>query len=256
MHLTSPVEPAPLGDRRRKRSRIGSALLCVLLPFACGACVFNADHRCSANQEYQVQGMAEVCVCDARSYWTAKGCIPCNGDHEVPGVSGCLCAAGYGRSPATGICTACAADEIAGPNGCECKAGYGHATAAAVCTEIVSGQGALCNAQKPCADPVYSYCDVKAGTGTCAAPPTDAGSGGATAPKTTTSNIGTTCTSDADCAGGDATYCDTFQNNNKCLIKDCNLAQDNCPTGYACCNLPALAPIFPVLCVAQGACPL
>jgi hypothetical protein len=60
------------------------------------------------------------------------------------------------------------------------------------------------------------------------------------------------CTSAADCAGTEATYCDTFVTMG-CLVEGCNLEVDDCYTGYECCDLSAFGIPLP-LCIEEGQC--
>ncbi|MEO8180532.1 MAG: hypothetical protein ABI895_16985 [Deltaproteobacteria bacterium] len=67
--------------------------------------------------------------------------------------------------------------------------------------------------------------------------------------------VGTQCTSDADCAGFAADYCESLFSKT-CLVKNCTLTPDNCFQGFECCSLSSI-PGFesvPPLCVAQGLC--
>jgi hypothetical protein len=66
------------------------------------------------------------------------------------------------------------------------------------------------------------------------------------------SAIGKPCTSHADCAGTDATYCDTFKTMG-CLVEGCNLANDDCPAAFECCDL-SLFGIANPLCLHEGDC--
>lgn len=48
--------------------------------------------------------------------------------------------------------------------------------------------------------------------------------------------LGVPCTSDADCAGSEATFCDTLITRS-CLVQDCELEGSDCPPGYECQDL-------------------
>ncbi len=96
----------------------------------------------------------------------------------------------------------------------------------------------------------------------------------------TPSGLGMSCASAADCAGLDATFCDTFlakiclvegceiggdpcpvgydcqdlsmigAAGNVCVPASCDLAADDCPSGFTCCE--ASIPGFPAVCLAAG----
>lgn len=60
------------------------------------------------------------------------------------------------------------------------------------------------------------------------------------------------CTSDADCAGFEASFCDTFVTGT-CLVPNCTLApNDSCFVGKECCDLSSFG--LSTLCIAAGAC--
>jgi hypothetical protein len=65
--------------------------------------------------------------------------------------------------------------------------------------------------------------------------------------------IGTPCSSHADCASFDATYCESFQSH-QCLIEGCAVSPDDCPTDYECCDLSSFG-LENTLCVPDGQCP-
>ncbi len=63
---------------------------------------------------------------------------------------------------------------------------------------------------------------------------------------------GEPCASDADCADGEATFCET-QFSNVCLVSDCEAS--GCFEGYTCCDLTSLG-LGASLCVPEGECPV
>ena len=168
------------------------------------------------------------CVCEPQSATTATGCQPC-GAHEVPGATGCVCEAGYVK-PEGGVC------ELA-----------------------PMGLGTACETSAQCTDAAYGQCvNGSDGKGYCTnacTSPEDCTGGyacdGAVCRKPP-EGLGKSCTSDAECAGTEATYCDTFQSHS-CLVQGCSLAPDNCFTGWECCDLSAFGVLQP-LCIPQGAC--
>jgi hypothetical protein len=61
------------------------------------------------------------------------------------------------------------------------------------------------------------------------------------------------CTSNADCAGLEASFCDTFVSHT-CLVQGCTTSPDNCFTGKECCDFTTMVPEWGTLCIAAGAC--
>ena len=199
-----------------------------------GACVYDADNICGPGQESSSDGT--VCVCAEGSAWTEQGCVPC-GDNENPGSEGCVCAEGYSRAVPGGAC-----EPVPEGQGLECD------TEGASCTDptfdhcqVVSGTTGYCTSTG-CAsseDCEGGYaCDLSASPSVCQRPPI-----GLSAP----------CQSDADCAGNEATYCDTFQTQS-CLVMGCSIDPDDCFEGWECCDLTGFGVPAP-FCVAEGECP-
>jgi hypothetical protein len=139
-------------------------------------------------------------------------------------------------------------------------------TATGECEPAIKGQGAPCDATNPtsCSDPEFNYCQAGAnGSGYCTktgcASTDDCSNGYACDLAVTPSvcrrppvGLSMSCTSDADCAGTEATYCDTFQTHS-CLVQGCSVAPDNCFTGWDCCDLSAFGVPQPI-CIPEGAC--
>jgi hypothetical protein len=68
--------------------------------------------------------------------------------------------------------------------------------------------------------------------------------------------VGTPCTSDADCAGFDADYCELAVSKT-CLVQHCTVSPNSCFTGRDCCDF-SHTPGFeslPTLCLQAGLCP-
>ncbi len=63
---------------------------------------------------------------------------------------------------------------------------------------------------------------------------------------------GETCASDGDCAGGEATYCETMLIE-QCLVRGCS--EGTCFPGWECCDLSSLG-FDDTLCVPEGRCPV
>ncbi|HET7540383.1 MAG TPA: hypothetical protein VFK05_10950 [Polyangiaceae bacterium] len=139
----------------------------------------------------------------------------------------CVCDA-TSAPTATG-CEPCGDNEVPGAMGCECKPGFTK-PAGGVCEAVIE-----CAKPEDC--PEGYACDLEVTPGLCRKPPT---------------GLGMSCTSNADCAGTEATYCDTFQSHS-CLVQGCSLTPDNCFTGFECCDLSAFGVAQP-LCIPDGAC--
>ena len=190
-------------------------------------CVLDPDDRCGPNQ-VAWEG-DERCVCAPGSAYTPDGCVPC-GEHEVVTPTGCSCDTGFSR----------------GGDG--------------VCAEVVGGIGTACTTDAECANPAYPHCQTSPGGNYCTSLNCEAGCDAdfscnlAASPsyclRPPTGN-GNACTSDADCAGKDANYCELFVSHT-CLVNNCTASPDSCFTGSECCEFPG-TPI-PSLCLAEGLC--
>ena len=218
--------------RPRLRYR-GAAAFFALLGVLPSACVYDASDRCGPNQ---VMYKDLRCICDEQSAPNATntGCEVCSGD-EVPSATGCVCKPGYARPDAAGEC------------------------------ELVpTGLGAACDVTAPCCDAEFSHCEAGTdGSGYCTSTgctSADECTGGYACDATVTPSVcrrppvglGTSCASAADCAGTEATYCDTFKTHS-CQVEGCSLAPNDCFSGFECCDLSAFNVPQP-LCVAQGEC--
>lgn len=218
-----------INDRLRVRPGAANkrrALWSALAVVAAG-CVLDTDDRCGPNQ-VAFEG-DERCVCAPGSAYTPDGCVPC-GSNEVESPTGCICEVGFTR----------------GDDG--------------ACAEVSGGIGTLCTTDAECLNPTYPHCQASPGGSYCTAQNCDAGCDGGFAcnlagspsycqrPST---GVGVPCTSDADCAGNDANYCELFVSRT-CLVRDCSVAPESCFTGSECCSFPG-TPI-PNLCLAEGLC--
>lgn len=211
----------------RLRAWFGAAGL-GLLAQAFTGCLYDADTRCG-------EGMGEFdeannrCVCPEGSVYTEAGCVTC-GEHEV-----------------------------ASPSGCNCEEGYSRPSADAPCAETPSGLGADCDpAASTCAAP-FDHCEAGSNGGYCTSSCTtsDDCEGGyacnaASICQRPPVGLGTPCETAEDCAGTEATYCDTFVAHS-CQVQGCQLEPDNCFSGFECCDLTAFGVPEP-LCIPQGAC--
>lgn len=229
---------AQLPSIAKNRGRAGrsSKAIAVLWGLMVGtplACTYDPDDPCGPNEEMYGDGLR--CVCVAGAALTPTGCVMC-GANEEPGAASCECVAGY-RRPAGG-----------GP-----------------CEEApTSGPGTPCDDAAPCLDPLASHCQPSAsGSGycttvDCAETPCVDGYG---CDESVSPSVcvraplgqGMSCSSDADCAGTEATFCDTVESDS-CLVRGCSVAPDDCFVGWSCCDLSNLG-LRETICVPDGACP-
>jgi hypothetical protein len=221
------IKAGAFGTARRWRALILPGAIAVVW----SGCVIDASNRCGPNE--MVSGEIEVCVCVPNAVYTAKGCVPC-GTNEVPGATACECATGFARDTA------------------------------GVCQPVPAGLGTACSASMPCTDATYNHCATSAnGDGYCTtsgcASNTDCSGGYACNTGATPAycqrppvGAGMSCTSNADCAGTEATYCDTFVQH-ACLVQGCTVTPNNCFSGTECCDLTSVGIPMPI-CIPQGAC--
>jgi hypothetical protein len=196
-------------------------------------CLYDPDERCGENQVYSE--LDSLCVCAAETAPTEQGCEPCG------------------------------EDEVAGPNGCDCAEGFSRPEPDAACEETPAALGVDCDAgNAPCSDARFNHCQVvEDASGYCTS--TDCSSTadceGGYACDTTASpsycrrppvGAGRSCSSDDDCAGTEATYCDTFMSQS-CLVQGCSPSSDDCFEGSECCDLSGFGVAEP-LCVPKGEC--
>jgi hypothetical protein len=163
----------------------------------------------------------------------ATGCVPC-AEHEVPGTDGCVCEAGYSRS----------LDNMS-------------------CEPAPEALGTDCGPNAPCMDSTFNHCQpTTEGGGYCTntgCADSDECSGGYACDSSVTPPIcrrppiglGKPCDSAEDCAGGEATFCDTFQSH-QCMVSNCTFEPDNCFPGWTCTDLSGFGMPIP-LCLPEGA---
>jgi hypothetical protein len=189
---------------------------------------------------------------------------PCGPNEEMYGDGlRCLCVAGAALTP-TG-CVMCGANEVAGATACECVPGYNRPGGGGACEEDpMTGQGAACDDVTPCPDTLAGHCQADAsGSGYC----TTTGCtetpcvGGYACDESASPSIcvrpplgqSMSCSSDTDCAGTEATFCDTVKSNS-CLVRGCSVSPDDCFIGWSCCDLSSLG-LRETICVPDGNCP-
>ena len=204
------------------------SLLALVASFlASGAgCLYDPEDRCGDRQHLDD---GDTCVCDAGAIAVDGRCQPCP-DGEIVAGAVCACAPGTVRDPATKAC-------VVPPTG------QGAACAAA--TPCETAEDPRCTADGYCsrdcsvsADCVGGYaCDLAAEVPYCVRPPS-----GQQQP----------CASNADCAGLEASYCETTVGH-VCLVPGCAVGGDDCFIGWSCCDLTGF--LGTTLCLPEGQCP-
>jgi hypothetical protein len=203
--------------RRRIVASATLVLTATLTSAMLGACLFDPDDRCGENQVVLGENLR------------------------------CVCAEGYARTEAG--CVACGEHEMVTPTGCACEDGYVRPTANAACVPQGS-LGSECDDDAPCNDPVYSYCEPEGGycTNTDCESSEDCQGGYACDTsadpaicRRPPTGLGVSCTSDADCADYDATFCDLVVAR-QCLVQGCTVEPNDCFEGYTCCDFKPFVP--------------
>ena len=195
-----------------------------------GCIVESGDGACSKNQ-MRVRGEG-VLYCDCVPGYvpdtqTGIGCLPC-GEHEESVDGECVCEEGYTRPSAGADCSksalgsACSDDAACGGDVPLCADGY--------CTSE-------CESSSDCER--GWVCEEQEEGQACLKPP---------------EGYGMSCESNEDCAGTEATHCETLQA--KSCIVECSQSEP-CPGDWVCCDI-ALAGF--VICIPpddldDGACP-
>ena len=246
------------GGGAERRSRLALMLSGIIA--AASGCVLESN-RCGPNAEIYAGAQTERCVCVANAAYTPTGCVLC-GDNETPGATGCVCAVGFVRN-AQNACEAlvCGENEVPGATACECAGGYIR-NAQGACELMPAGQGSLCSTTMPCTDATFNHCATSAnGMGYCTTTGctgnTECTNGYACDMSGTPSyckrppvGAGMSCTSSADCAGTEATFCDTFVQH-ACIVEGCTVSPNSCFSGTECCAIPGIP--MPI-CIPAGAC--
>jgi len=197
-------------------------------------CVYDPSHRCDENETLSSDG--RQCTCVPSAAMTAHGCTLCKAN-EVPGKGTCDCAPGYSRPTPDAAC-----QQAPSALGLACDPQSAPCTDATYSTcHLTSGSAGYCTSTgcSTSADCASGYaCDTSASPFFCARPPVGAGQA---------------CQSTADCAGTEATYCDSAVTH-QCHVEGCTLAPDNCFSGSVCCDLSTFGVAKP-FCVQTGTCP-
>lgn len=218
----------------RRASALGM-LVAFFGPLGITSCLYDSSRRCDSTQRFD--SAAGLCVCDEAQNMIAgdHGCVPC-AEHEVALNDSCSCADGYTRP-----------------------------SAGAACSDFPPALGTVCTEDKDCPDATYGSCRaLDGGTGYCTNLCSD-GTGcaggyacdvAATTPycKRPPIGAGQACTSDAECAGTEATFCEYFQTQ-VCYV-ECKLGGNDCFPGKECCDLTAssVGLYKTQICVDAGSC--
>ena len=217
------------------RSRISATglLLAFISTGFASSCLFHSSDRCDPGQIYNAD--AGLCECDnsAGRVTGEHGCVAC-GEHQVVKADVCKCENGFelidSECQPTTLGHACASDaDCTGPHYDSCH--------------ILSESGGYCTNTGCKNDDACSdgyACDTSAEPAYCARPPT---------------GDGEPCQSSIDCAGTDATFCETFTTH-VCYVEGCSLTANDCFGGKECCDLTGLSGglIKKQICVKAGAC--
>jgi hypothetical protein len=204
------------------------------LALLASSCLYDANDRCDPSQRFDAD--SGVCLCIGNTVPGAHGCVACPA-HELAQSGSCSCEIGYARPPAGGDCALipAALGAACDPSGNDCSN-----SAYPTCQAVASGGGYCtssgCASNADCSGG-YA-CNTSGSASYCQRPPT---------------GVGQTCTSSADCANSEATYCETLQSH-VCLVQGCSKSPDDCFSGNACCDLTTLG--LPTLCLPAGACPV
>jgi hypothetical protein len=181
--------------------------------------------------------------------------------------AGCRCAEGAAPDPSGHGCIMCGQHEHVVAEKCECETGFTRAAAGMACEEVTGGVlGAACSADTPCADP-YPYCASANGQSFCTTQGCTSqgqcpvgwvcdapGPAGFCRQPT---GLGKSCTKSSDCAGGEATFCETFVTMT-CIVEKCASNPGLCPSGNVCCDMAALigtSVCTPATVLMNGLCP-
>ena len=198
------------------------------------ACLYDADDRCGPNQKLGALG---TCACADGLVLQGQDCVPC-GKHEEWEAGVCVCADGYTRSNETGSAcvlggagTAC--DATADDSGCK-------DSAFPLCRVPVSGPSycsVTCASDDDC--PRGFVCDTESTPASCKSSPVGQGDH---------------CESAEDCAGKEASYCESTISH-ACLVSGCSIDRPlSCSEGWICCDLQSLGFAL-TLCAPEGVCP-
>ena len=171
---------------------------------------------------------------------------PC-GKLQVPEGDHCACQSGYGLTGNT--CVACGTNEVGSLDGCVCAPGFGRTDDSLPCvaTDVL---GQACKVDADCNDTTFSHCQMKGDAGYC----THAGcassadcsndyecntKGDPSFCERPPGGFGMDCTSSSDCAGLEASYCESVVAR-ACVVSGCKADVSLCPGSWSCCDIALL----------------
>ncbi|HET7539720.1 MAG TPA: hypothetical protein VFK05_07605 [Polyangiaceae bacterium] len=221
----------------RRVSALGMLVVfCSMLVLS--SCLFDANARCDDDQIYD--SSAGLCVCK---------------DNTIPGTN-------PDGSPG---CVACKEHELSSHDTCVCEEGYQRPSPEGACELVPEAQGLACQSDTDCTDATYDTCHMlDDGSGYCTNVGCATGecNGGYACDTVATppycarppNGAGKSCATDADCAGTEATWCDSFVTH-VCYVQGCALDGNDCP-GKECCDLAVKSGgiINKTICVDLGTC--
>lgn len=221
------------------RPRAVSWILTLMSTACVSACVYDSSDRCDADQRYDPPSGLCVITCDEAA-------------NRIPGERGCV---------------ACGEHEQAEHGVCNCVQGYRRPGAGAACAAVPEALGAACLKDQDCVDGSFGSCHLlDDGTGYCTSEgctqSSDCSAGYGCNSKASPAfcqrpprGAGASCSSDVDCAGTEATFCESFQSR-ACFVEGCSLTVDDCFPGQECCDLtgPSFGLYKKQICVDRGSC--
>jgi len=202
------------------------------------SCLYDSSDRCDDGQAFDSK--AGLCVCTGNTIagTTEKG------------------------NPA---CVACPEHEVASNDACVCEDGYQRPTPEAACMIVPDALGLACQSDQDCTDETYDTCHLlDDDSGYCTNTGCAAGecTGGYACDTVATPSYcarppdgaGKSCADQEDCAGTEATFCETYVTH-VCYVEGCALDGNDCP-GKECCDLAISSGgvVRKTICVDSGTC--
>jgi hypothetical protein len=197
------------------------------------------------------------------------GCIVEDGDKacsknqvrvDGEGLLFCECAPGYIIDTTNNVdCIPCGENEQAVKGKCECSEGFTRPSEGAACQ--MSALGAACSDNAGCSGD-FPVCVVGSGGGYCTESCTastdcergwvcDTAASGKACKKPPT-GYGMSCMTAADCAGNDASFCESFQSKS-CQV-ECSKTKP-CPGDWGCCDFTVMVICLEPSALMGGMCP-
>ena len=135
---------------------------------------------------------------------------------ELRGIDGCVCRPGFVPASDLQGCVACGANEEPLNGTCSCAPGFQRAPTGGACVPRKAGG----------------------------------------APATLPMGEGRLCSSASDCAGTDATFCQTLIEPHICITQGCMDDPSRCAGSRVCCEFPGVAQLLPArgLCLLPAVC--